>query len=179
MTNCRKQKRKPGGQPGNRNARKHGFYAAGLTEAEIGRFWDAVINGGLAPEVAALRIKLDAALGRDPVNCRVRRDAARLLARLYRARYGLDDEESAAFRKVIRGLLELAANDETNRTRTAGNAREMTKRIETEKSLVLSSAASEGAEAGDTFFRNESASEGAPACAGPYPPDVCGKATSV
>ena len=126
MVHQRKPKRKRGGQPGNRNARTHGFYAAGLTDDEIGRLWEAMRNDGLPPEAAVLRIKLDTALERDPANRRVRRDAARLMARLYSARCGLDGEDGAVLGLLVRALLENASL--TKRIETGAEDRDKTNR---------------------------------------------------
>ena len=174
-----KEKRKRGAQPGNRNARRHGFYAAGLTEMEVGRVWDAIANDGLAPELAVLRVKLDAALGRGPASTRLRRDAARLLTRFYATRCGLDEEGTAAFRRFLRVLLGNVRGDGTNPACSTENCRKMTKRTEAEKPVSALLPASAGCVEKGPFSRNESASERVAVPGGAYPPEVCGKATSV
>ena len=126
MVPQRKPKRKRGGQPGNRNARTHGFYAAGLTDDEIGRLWEPMRNDGLPPEAAVLRVKLDTALERDPANRRVRRDAARLMARLYSARCGLDGEDGAVLGLLVCALVENASL--TKRIETGAEDRDKTNR---------------------------------------------------
>ena len=50
--------RKRGGQPGNRNARTHGFYSAALTPEEQQSLRKAIDLKGLHPEIALLRVKL-------------------------------------------------------------------------------------------------------------------------
>ena len=40
------KKRRRGVQPGNQNARKHGFYSVALNPREICRFWNTVNLGG-------------------------------------------------------------------------------------------------------------------------------------
>src|SRR5512136_2626870 len=47
-------KRKPGAQPGNSNALRHGFYAKSFTEAEMRRL-DADIEGEFIDEIALAR----------------------------------------------------------------------------------------------------------------------------
>ena len=47
-------KRKPGGQPGNANALRHGFYAKSFTEAEMRRL-DKDIEGEFIDEIALAR----------------------------------------------------------------------------------------------------------------------------
>jgi len=57
-----RHKRKPGGQPGNQNARKHGFYSSKLNPDESCRFWNIVNLKGVEPEVVAFRLKLHSVL---------------------------------------------------------------------------------------------------------------------
>jgi hypothetical protein len=147
-----------GAQPRNRNARKHGFYAARLAESELAGIWDAVVNDGIAPPVAVLRLKLDAALREAPGNQRVREDAARLLERLYGA--DLDAGAAAAFRDFVTGLLYLTDAHETNRVQTAGNGDSLTKRIEAENWSLVPAPASKAASGKTPFSRNESCAEG-------------------
>jgi uncharacterized protein YjcR len=45
-------KRKRGAQKGNRNARKHGFYSAALSPAEIQELWNITNLEGVDPEIA-------------------------------------------------------------------------------------------------------------------------------
>ncbi|MDE2802911.1 MAG: hypothetical protein OXK21_08520, partial [Chloroflexota bacterium] len=56
------ERRKSGGQPGNQNARKHGFYAKFLTPEEQQDLQEAMELRGPAPEVAVLRVRLRALL---------------------------------------------------------------------------------------------------------------------
>ena len=51
-------RRRRGGQPGNRNARTHGFYSAALTPEEQQSLQKAMDLKGLHPEIALLRVKL-------------------------------------------------------------------------------------------------------------------------
>ena len=144
---CKTRKTR-GGQAGNQNAHKHGFYSAGLTLPEVSEFWNAVKLGGADPATAVLRIKLDAALRFDPGNRRVLREASCLLAGWYRSRYCLTDEENALFKKFIRSMLEAAGERSvnsagTNRSRTAENQPEMPERIEAETPRRIHLSASE------------------------------------
>jgi len=124
-------KRKRGGQKGNRNARKHGFYSAALSPAETSQLWDITNLEGVDPEIAFVRVKLQSSLERDPGNRRVIREASRLLAKWYSANYGLDATTGSYLKSVVQDLLETAsvqhsaalhssqkqmADDETNRT---------------------------------------------------------------
>ena len=99
-------KRKRGGQAGNRNAYKHGFYAGSLSPAEICEFWNIINKEGLEPELAALRVKLRSVLGHDPGNRRVLREASKLIAGWYSSKYRLDKTDSLAVKKFVRGILQ-------------------------------------------------------------------------
>ena len=50
--------RKRGGQPGNRNARKHGFYAKYLTPEQVEALEEAEELNDFGPEAALLRVRL-------------------------------------------------------------------------------------------------------------------------
>jgi hypothetical protein len=97
-------KRKRGGKAGNRNARKHGFYAASLSPAEICEFWNIINTEGLEPELA--RVKLCSVLGRDPGNRRVLGEASKLIAGWYSSKYRLDKTNSFAVKKFVRSILQ-------------------------------------------------------------------------
>ena len=101
----RRLKRKPGGQKGNQNARKHGFYSRALSPDEIGEFWNIVNLERVDPEVALVRLKLKSLLQHDPVNRRVLRTASGLLAKWYRAKYGLGRPDGNDLKAVIRSIL--------------------------------------------------------------------------
>ncbi len=57
MTGSQPPKRRPGAQPGNQNALKHGFYSARFKEAEK-RDLEAQVRGGLEDEIAMLRVSI-------------------------------------------------------------------------------------------------------------------------
>lgn len=61
-------KRKSGGQPGNQNARKHGFYSRVLTPGQLAAFPKATISDALNSELAVLRFSISALLQKDPSN---------------------------------------------------------------------------------------------------------------
>ena len=58
-------KRKPGGQPGNQNARKHGFYSKRMSPEQLKEFKAALQIQDMSHEIALLRIRLNALLN-DP-----------------------------------------------------------------------------------------------------------------
>ena len=57
-----KPKRKRGAQPGNQNARKHGFYSKHFTPDQVEKLENADDLRDLGPEIALLRVKLNALL---------------------------------------------------------------------------------------------------------------------
>ena len=102
-------KRKRGGQKGNRNARKHGFYSGTLSPAETSQLWNITNLEGVDPEIAFIRVKLQSSLQYDPGNRRVIREASRLLVKWYSANYGLDSTDRNYLKTVVENLLEIAS----------------------------------------------------------------------
>jgi hypothetical protein len=101
-------KRKRGGQKGNRNARKHGFYSGTLSPAETCQLRNITNLEGVDPEIAFIRVKLQSSLQYDPGNRRVIREASRLLVKCYSANYRLDRTDRNYLKTVIENLLEIA-----------------------------------------------------------------------
>ena len=81
-----RQKRRRGAQPGNQNARKHGFYSKVLTPDQQRTFAAARAVNGVDQEIAILRVKIRSILASDPQNQRVLREALSSLAGLVLAR---------------------------------------------------------------------------------------------
>ena len=102
-------KRKRGGQKGNRNARRHGFYSATLSPAETRQLWNITNLEGVDPEIAFVRVKLQSSLQHDPGNLRVIREASRLLVKWYSANYRLDPTDRNYLKSVVENLLEIAS----------------------------------------------------------------------
>ena len=102
-------KKKRGGQKGNGNARKHGFYSGTLSPAETGQVWNIVNLEGVDPEMALIRVKLQSSLQHDPGNRRVIRESSRLIAKWYSANYGLDATTGSYLKTVVQDLLETAS----------------------------------------------------------------------
>jgi len=100
--------RKRGGQEGNRNACKHGFYSGTLSPAETRELWTITNQEGVDPELALIRVKLQSSLERDPGNRRVFREASRLLVKWYSESYGLDSIERNYLKAVVDNFLEIA-----------------------------------------------------------------------
>jgi hypothetical protein len=102
-------KRKRGGQKGNRNARKHGFYSATLSPAETFQLWNITNLEGVDPEIALIRVKLQSSLQHDPGNRRVIREASGLLVKWYSGIYRLDRTDRNYLKTVVENLLEIAS----------------------------------------------------------------------
>ena len=102
-------KRRRGGQKGNRNARKHGFYSGTLSPAEISQLWNITNLEGVDPEIALIRVKLQSSLQYDPDNPRVIREASRLLVKWYSANYRLDPADRNYLKTVVENFLEIAS----------------------------------------------------------------------
>ena len=77
-----KPKLKSGGQPGNQNARKHGFYSKHFTPDQLKQLEDADDLRDLGPEIALLRVKLNALLDDPEVSTELLLRAVNSLARL-------------------------------------------------------------------------------------------------
>ncbi len=103
-------KRRRGGQPGNQNARKHGFYSPYMSRPEISELNKILVTEGIEKTVAFYRLKLISALRREPGNRRLIREAAALLANWYCAQYGLYGEYKTLVKKFIRHALQAQAN---------------------------------------------------------------------
>ena len=103
-------KRKRGGQQGNQNARKHGFYSGAFNAEQLSEFWRLVAAGKLPPELAAMRVKLASALQANPGDRRIIRDAARLLAAWLSEREQLDRQEAEAVRRCFVQLFQSQAS---------------------------------------------------------------------
>jgi hypothetical protein len=102
-------RRKRGGQKGNGNARKHGFYSGTLSPAETSQLWNITNLEGVDPEIAFIRVKLQSSLQYDPGNRRVIREASRLLVKWYSANYRLDPTDRNYLKTVVENLLEIVS----------------------------------------------------------------------
>ena len=88
------EKKKRGAQPGNRNARTHGFYAKELDETEKVEYLLAVKVEGLDYEIALMRVKIKTLIARDAGNIRLITQAANTLARLLVAKQSIDKKDT-------------------------------------------------------------------------------------
>jgi len=86
--------RKPGGQVGNQNARKHGFYANYMTRKEARIYAEAARVSGTAAEIALLRCKLAEMLKEDPVDVALLARVVGLINRLELNRQKLNGKDA-------------------------------------------------------------------------------------
>lgn len=96
---------KKGAQPGNQNARKHGFYSRALTEAEALELEDASMVEGLDQEIALLRIKLRTLVANEPDRIDLHLEAATGIARLIKTRYQITKEQKQSLKEAIQKVL--------------------------------------------------------------------------
>ena len=82
-----RHKRPRGGQPGNQNARKHGFYAKQLSPQESCEYWNIINTTGISPESAVLRLKMQSVFRNAPANYPVLRDISKLLVKYCGAQF--------------------------------------------------------------------------------------------
>ena len=75
-----REKKKMGAPKGNQNARKHGFYAKVLDEAEQFDLELATGVEGIDDEIALLRVKIKSLLEHDPENIKLMMQATNTLA---------------------------------------------------------------------------------------------------
>ena len=97
--------RKRGGQPGNQNARKHGFYSCVLDELEKHDLEEALLLDGIDEEIAILRVKLKSVLRHCPRNTTLITHAALSLARAVQIKDRFKPDKQGlkeAFSNVIR-----------------------------------------------------------------------------
>jgi hypothetical protein len=117
-TNQTQEKRKRGGQEGNRNARKHGFYSTALSPAQMQEVQNITNLEGVDSELALIRVKLQSSLQRDPGNRRVIREASRLIVKWYSENYGLDTTTRGYLKTVVDNILQTAAVRQAARPQT-------------------------------------------------------------
>jgi hypothetical protein len=95
-------KRKKGGQKGNRNALKHGFYAKVFNEAEKFEFINASDMEGIDEEIALLRLEIKKAIsGGDERNLLLLVKASAALEKLVRTHYKITTEHHDGLKEAI------------------------------------------------------------------------------
>jgi len=97
-----------GGQPGNQNARTHGFYSKTLSPEQQEDLQDAAVVDGIDQEIAVLRVKIASILQNAPQNIDVLILAMSLLARLLQTKQLIDKKDrhklGEAFQNVLRNI---------------------------------------------------------------------------
>ena len=99
------ENRKRGAPKGNQNARKHGFYAKVLDEAEQLDFELASGVEGIDDEIALLRVKIKSLLSHDPENIKLIMQATNALARLVKTRYNISKDQKKGLKEAIGNVL--------------------------------------------------------------------------
>jgi len=98
-------KGKRGAPRGNQNARKHGFYARVLDEAERLDFEMAAGVDGIDDEITLLRVKIKSLLEEEPENIRLIMQMANALERLVRTRYSITREQKKGLKEAIGNVI--------------------------------------------------------------------------
>jgi len=97
----KEEARKRGGQKGNNNAVKHGFYSKVLDEAGKLDYETAAGVDGIDDEIALLRVKIKSVLEKDPENVKLIMQATNTLAGLVRTRFNTTREQQKGLREAI------------------------------------------------------------------------------
>jgi hypothetical protein len=105
-----KHKRPRGGQPGNQNARKHGFYAKTLSPQESCEYLNIIATTGASPESAVLRLKMQSVFRNAPANYTVLRDISKLMVKQTKEQYPMSRRDSRVLKKVTRNLVKAVAS---------------------------------------------------------------------
>jgi len=112
-----RHKRQSGGQPGNQNARKHGFYAANLSREELSEYWQLIKIQGMDPQLAVLQAKLACALRRAPANRRVIMEGANILTNMFDRIDNTDKKALSAVGEMARTILKAAVKSDVGLTK--------------------------------------------------------------
>jgi len=96
---------KKGGQKGNQNALKHGFYSRALGEAEKLELEEASYVEGIDQEIAILRVKLRELIQNEPDRIDLHMEAANTIARLVKTRYQISKEQKKSLKEAIAKVL--------------------------------------------------------------------------
>ncbi len=97
----RKLHRQRGGQPGNQNARKHGYYSKVLTPEQQQVLPDAVTVQNLDNEIPVLRVKIASIMKNDPYNYPLLLRALSLLTRMLNSRQDSNNPASQELKRFV------------------------------------------------------------------------------
>jgi hypothetical protein len=98
-------KRNRGGQIGNQNARKHGFYSSVLRKNEAAEVEVATEVEGLDDEIALFRVKIKSLVENDPDNIKLIMRALNSLERLVRTRYNISRDDKKGLKDRVASVL--------------------------------------------------------------------------
>ena len=101
----KKPKRRPGGQPGNTNARKHGFYSYSLTPEEQKQFKFLTEVRHIDPEIAVFHIKYRQLFENGGLTAQTIDAAAKYLTDYYRAKFGLTKTDTGVIKNLVKKIL--------------------------------------------------------------------------
>jgi hypothetical protein len=90
---------------GNQKARKPGFYAQVMDEADRLDFELAAGVNGIDDEIALLRVKIRSALEHEPENIKFIMEATNTLARLLKIRFDISKEQKKGLKEAIGNVL--------------------------------------------------------------------------
>lgn len=104
----RTTKRKPGAQPGNLNALKHGYYSNSFTDATRAYLEEALALSptDLAQEIATLRARLRILIDAQPANLELLHRAMGSLARLAATHYHLQGTDADRLNTALSNVLQ-------------------------------------------------------------------------
>lgn len=97
--------RKRGAQPGNQNARKHGFFARVLNKSDKRHYREAEELYGLDDEIKLLRAKIKTLVEHSPENLRLYAQAVATLGNLLRVRKYLGNSKEERLRQAVQRTL--------------------------------------------------------------------------
>ena len=131
-----KHKRPRGGQPGNQNARKHGFYAKTLSPQESCEYWNIINTTGASPESVVLRLKMQSVFRNAPANYPVLRDISKLLVKQCNTQNPMSRQDRRVLKKVTRNLVKaVASGDQELVKRIVAESLEIAEKSNNESSL--------------------------------------------
>ncbi len=108
--------RRRGGQPGNQNARKHGFYSRSLTQSEACDYHRFINDNHFDREIGLLKVKLKSLMENSPHNRRAISQLVNSLVDLSAVKYDLFGTEMYQVKKSIRNLLIHQAEEKNKKT---------------------------------------------------------------
>lgn len=94
-----------GAQPGNQNARKHGFYSDVLDENQQEDFTLAIEVDCLDDEIALLRVKIKSLVRKDPDNIALVARAVESMGRLLKIKYNIGKNDKRGLTDAIGNIL--------------------------------------------------------------------------